>query len=96
MVFVPLLPLKNTFPQNAAFSPVAGAGGPAGATPAAAGMPPAGGAGPSLVSGRGKDDDVTVNFGDPDPEDVKRYDLDIQDYAQEMDIEDIDYSELDA
>jgi hypothetical protein len=75
---------------------MAGAGGPAGATPAAAGMPPAGGAGPSLVSGRGKDDDVTVNFGDPDPEDVKRYDLDIQDYAQEMDIEDIDYSELDA
>ena len=78
---------------------MAGANGPAGATPAGGGMPPAGGAGPALnlVSGRGKpDENTSVNFGDADPDDIKKYDLDIEDYEQEMDQEDIDYSELDA
>lgn len=34
-----------------------------------------------------------ISFGEPSPEDIKKYDLGIEDYAKEMDDEDIDYSE---
>ena len=32
---------------------------------------------------------------DPTEEDIKKYNLDIKDYSQEMDVEEIDYGELD-
>ena len=40
-----------------------------------------------------QDAPTEITFGEPSYEDVKKYDLDIEDYAQEMDQEDIDYSE---
>jgi hypothetical protein len=70
----------------------------AGAPP---GMPPAGGAPPGGTPPAFASDDGPPDTGvsttvltDPTEDDIKRYDLDIEDYAKDMDLEQPDFSEI--
>jgi hypothetical protein len=73
--------------------------GPPGGGPP--GMPPPGGAPPggppAFASEEGPPQTPTANatvLADPTEDDIKRYDLDIEDYAKDMDVEDIDWSSI--
>jgi hypothetical protein len=70
-------------------------GGPPGMPPAG-GMPPAPGGGQAFASEEGPPETpgASTTLADPTEDDIKRYDLDIEDYAKEQDSEDIDFSEI--
>lgn len=82
--------------------PPGGGGGMPGAPPAFAdfeGPPPMPGGGQPPPQGpdQGPPKPPQSNamaLSDPSPEDIKKYDLDIQNYARDMDEEDIDFSEI--
>jgi len=69
--------------------PMAAAGGGAGAPPPTA---TASGADETPDADPGSKAPEGANIPEPDGEDIKKYDLEIQDYEAEQDREDIDYS----
>jgi hypothetical protein len=74
-----------------------GGGPPGGGAPPMPGMQPEGG--PPMMSQEGQPETPEPGASqgaplpDADPEDIKKYDLEIQNYAKELDAEEIDYSE---
>ena len=59
------------------------------------GPPPEGGPpGPPPENGNNQEQGQTLQLPEPTEEDIKKYDLGIEDYKQESDEEDVDYSEL--
>jgi hypothetical protein len=87
---------------NPMLAPPGGPGGPGGMPGGMAGGPggmPSGGItamsqeGPPEAPQPGQEQGQETTLPDAEPDDIKKYDLEIQNYAQDQDHEEIDYSE---